>query len=83
MQQDPARLIGMPSLVTPSSMRDDGEAFDTAKVVRGLFERLAPVLITVLVTAVALAPLLFKAERPGNEALRATLLDAEPLPTTG
>ena len=32
-------------------------------------ERLAPVLMTALVTAFALAPLLFEAERPGTEVL--------------
>jgi len=32
-------------------------------------ERLSPVLMTALVTAFALAPLLFEAERPGTEIL--------------
>ena len=36
-------------------------------IVRGSLERLVPVLMTALVTAFALAPLLFEAERPGTE----------------
>ncbi|MES2532304.1 MAG: efflux RND transporter permease subunit [Pseudomonadota bacterium] len=50
-------------------MRFEGERFDQAMVVRGSLERLAPVLMTALVTAFALAPLLFEAERPGTEVL--------------
>ena len=38
-------------------------------VPRGSLQRLAPVLMTALVTAFALAPLLFEAERPGTEIL--------------
>jgi HME family heavy-metal exporter len=38
-------------------------------IVRGSLERLSPVLMTALVTAFALAPLLFEAERPGTEML--------------
>ena len=38
-------------------------------IVRGSLERLSPVLMTALVTAFALAPLLFEAERPGTEVL--------------
>jgi HME family heavy-metal exporter len=38
-------------------------------VVRASMERLSPVLMTALVTALALAPLLFEAERPGTEIL--------------
>jgi HME family heavy-metal exporter len=38
-------------------------------IVRGSLERLAPVLMTALVTAFALAPLLFEAEQPGTEVL--------------
>ena len=50
-------------------MRFEGEAFDTRMIVRGSLERLSPVLMTALVTALALAPLLFEAERPGTEVL--------------
>jgi len=50
-------------------MRREGESFDHKMIVRGSLERLAPVLMTALVTAFALAPLLFEAERPGTEIL--------------
>jgi HME family heavy-metal exporter len=50
-------------------MRIEGEAFDHKMIVRGSLERLSPVLMTALVTAFALAPLLFEAERPGTEVL--------------
>ncbi|MDZ7909531.1 MAG: efflux RND transporter permease subunit [Gemmobacter sp.] len=50
-------------------MRFEGEAFDHKMIVRGSLERLSPVLMTALVTAFALAPLLFEAERPGTEIL--------------
>ncbi|MEQ9106057.1 MAG: efflux RND transporter permease subunit [Limnobacter sp.] len=50
-------------------MRFEGENFDRAMIVRGSMERLSPVLMTALVTAFALAPLLFEAERPGTEIL--------------
>ncbi|MBN8761382.1 MAG: multidrug transporter AcrB [Thiobacillus sp. 65-69] len=50
-------------------MRSEGEAFDRAMILRGSLERLSPVLMTALVTAFALAPLLFEAERPGTEIL--------------
>ena len=50
-------------------MRMEGESFDHNMIVRGSLERLAPVLMTALVTAFALAPLLFEAERPGTEIL--------------
>lgn len=50
-------------------MRFEGENFDHKMVVRGSLERLAPVLMTALVTAFALAPLLFEAEQPGTEVL--------------
>jgi len=50
-------------------MRAEGENFDHAMILRGSLERLAPVLMTALVTAMALAPLLFEAERPGTEIL--------------
>ena len=50
-------------------MRIEGEGFNHAMIVRGSLERLSPVLMTALVTAFALAPLLFEAERPGTEIL--------------
>lgn len=50
-------------------MRLEGEHFDQKMIVRGSLERLSPVLMTALVTAFALAPLLFEAERPGTEVL--------------
>ena len=50
-------------------MRFENEAFDHKMILRGSLERLAPVLMTALVTAFALAPLLFEAEQPGTEIL--------------
>jgi len=50
-------------------MRSEGEGFTKEMIVRGSLERLSPVLMTALVTAFALAPLLFEAERPGTEVL--------------
>jgi heavy-metal exporter, HME family len=50
-------------------MRFEGEGFDHRMILRGSLERLAPVLMTALVTAFALAPLLFEAEQPGTEVL--------------
>jgi HME family heavy-metal exporter len=50
-------------------MQSEGELFSLAMIIRGSIERLSPVLMTALVTAFALAPLLFEAERPGTEIL--------------
>jgi len=50
-------------------MREEGEDFGVPMILRGSLERLSPVLMTALVTAFALAPLLFEAERPGTEIL--------------
>jgi HME family heavy-metal exporter len=50
-------------------MRIEGESFDHKMILRGSLERLSPVLMTALVTAFALAPLLFEAEQPGTEIL--------------
>jgi HME family heavy-metal exporter len=47
----------------------EGESFDKKMIVRGSLERLTPVLMTALVAAFALAPLLFEAEMPGTEVL--------------
>jgi HME family heavy-metal exporter len=50
-------------------MRFENEGFDLKMIQRGSIERLAPVMMTALVTALALAPLLFEAEQPGTEIL--------------
>ena len=49
--------------------RFEGETFGDAMLLRGSQERLAPVLMTALVAALALAPLMFDAEAPGAEIL--------------
>jgi HME family heavy-metal exporter len=50
-------------------MRLEGESFTRAMIIRGSLERLSPVLMTALVAAFALMPLLFEAEQPGTEIL--------------
>ncbi|KQW02915.1 efflux RND transporter permease subunit [Rhizobacter sp. Root1221] len=47
----------------------EGEGFGQAMIVRGSLERLTPVLMTALVAAFALTPLLFAADAPGKEIL--------------
>ncbi len=47
----------------------EGEQFSQAMIVRGSLERLTPVLMTALVAAFALLPLLFAADAPGKEIL--------------
>ena len=47
----------------------EGESFNQKMIIRGSLERLTPVLMTALVAAFALAPLLFEAEMPGTEIL--------------
>jgi len=47
----------------------EGEKFDTQLIVRGAQERLAPVMMTSMVTAFALIPLLMAADAPGKEIL--------------
>lgn len=49
--------------------RFEGETFGPAMILRGSLERLTPVLMTALVAAFALAPLLFEADQPGTEIL--------------
>jgi HME family heavy-metal exporter len=47
----------------------EGETFDQHMIVRGSLERLTPVLMTALVAAFALMPLLLSADAPGKEVL--------------
>ncbi|RYX92078.1 MAG: efflux RND transporter permease subunit [Comamonadaceae bacterium] len=47
----------------------EGETFGDPMLSRGSLERLTPVLMTALVAALALSPLLFEADRPGTEIL--------------
>ncbi|MBI5335798.1 MAG: efflux RND transporter permease subunit [Burkholderiales bacterium] len=47
----------------------EGETFTRQMILRASLERLAPVLMTALVAALALAPLLFEAGEPGTEIL--------------
>ncbi|MEO8224370.1 MAG: efflux RND transporter permease subunit, partial [Gammaproteobacteria bacterium] len=47
----------------------EGERFGDAMIVRGSLERLTPVLMTALVAAFALVPLLISADAPGKELL--------------
>jgi CzcA family heavy metal efflux pump len=45
----------------------EAEPFGDSLILRGAEERLAPILMTALTTALALAPLVFAGNRPGNE----------------
>jgi heavy-metal exporter, HME family len=47
----------------------EGEKFGRQMIIRGSLERLTPVLMTALVAAFALTPLLFSADAPGKEIL--------------
>ncbi len=49
--------------------RHEGEVFGQAMIIRGSLERLTPVLMTALVAAFALLPLLFAADAAGKEML--------------
>jgi Cu/Ag efflux pump CusA len=46
---------------------EEGETFGPALVLRGSRERLAPILMTMLATALALVPLLLAGQVPGQE----------------
>lgn len=50
-------------------IRFEGESFNKALIIRGAKERLSPVLMTSMVTAFALIPLLWAADQPGKEIL--------------
>ena len=50
-------------------VRDEGESFSREMIVRGSLERLTPVLMTALVAAFALLPLLLASDAPGKEIL--------------
>ncbi|MES2714550.1 MAG: hypothetical protein V4795_02215 [Pseudomonadota bacterium] len=50
-----------------------GERSTQSMVIRGSLDRLTPVLMTALVAAFALAPLLLAADAPGKEPERRTL----------
>jgi Cu/Ag efflux pump CusA len=47
--------------------REEGVPFGRDLVIRGASERLAPILMTALATALALAPLVINGNRPGQE----------------
>lgn len=54
--------------------RDEGEAFGSALVLRGSAERLTPVLMTALIAALSLLPLLLDGTAPGKEILHPVAL---------
>lgn len=55
-------------------MKYEGEEFTKGMIIRGSLERLTPVLMTALVAALALIPLLFNGEAPGKEILHPVAL---------
>jgi len=50
-------------------MKEEGERFTRKMIIRGSLERLTPVLMTALVAALALTPLLLDGDAPGKEIL--------------
>ncbi len=54
--------------------RDEGEVFGTALVLRGSAERLTPVLMTALIAALSLTPLMLDGAAPGKEILHPVAL---------